>query len=463
MMTSVQAEADVTTPSDGAIQVLADQLRGQVIRAGDAEYDAARAIFNAMIDRKPALIARCATADDVVAAVTFAREQNMLVSIKGGGHNVAGNAVCDGGLVIDLSSMKGIQVDPAARTVRAEGGVLWQEFDAATQEHGLATTGGAVSTTGIAGLTLGGGIGFLVRRFGLASDNLLAVEIVTADGQVRTASASEHPDLFWGVRGGGGNFGVVTEFTYRLHPVGPTVMGGLLIHPFERARDVFTFYRDFAPTAPDELTVIPGMLTGPDGNRIVAFVVCYSGPLEESERVLGPLRGFGPPVADLLAPMPYTSVQQLFDPAYPAGRRNYWKSSFVDDFSDAAIDTLIEWFAKVPSPWTAAAFEHLGGRVSRINADATAFSQRGARYNFLITSGWADPAEDEANIRWTRDFWQAMQPHARAAAYVNYLAAEEQDRIAAAYGDKYERMVALKTTYDPTNLFRMNQNIKPVG
>ncbi len=317
-----------------------------------------------MIDRKPALIARCVDAGEVIALVNAARKSGVLLSIHGGGHNIAGNAVADGGLMLDLSLMKGIDVDPEARTVRAEAGVLWSEFDAATQVYGLATTGGAVSTTGIAGLTLGGGWGFLIRRFGLACDNLLSVEIVTADGRLRTASEHENADLFWGVRGGGGNFGVVTSFTYRLHPVGPTVLGGMVIHPIERAREVLQFYRDFCSTAPDEATVIPGMITGPDGNRIIVLIGCYSGDLDEGERVFAPLRGFGSPVADLFGPMPYTSLQQLFDPAYPAGRRNYWKSNFMDEISDDAIDTMVDWFEKVPSPFAAIEIEQFGGAAS---------------------------------------------------------------------------------------------------
>jgi len=418
-------------------------------------------VWNAMIDRKPALIAQCTSTDDVIAAVNLAREQGLLVSIHGGGHSVAGNAVVDGGLMIDLSLMKKIDVDPGARTVRADPGVLWSEFDAATQAHGLATTGGAVSTTGIAGLTLGGGWGFLIRRFGLACDNLLSVEIVTADGQVRTASANENADLFWGVRGGGGNFGVVTSFTYQLHPVGPTVLGGMVIHPIERAREALQFYRDFCSTAPDEATVIPGMITGPDGNRIIVLIGCYAGALDEGERVFAPLRSFGSPVADLFGPMPYTSLQQLFDPAYPAGRRNYWKSSFMDDVSDEAIDTMVDWFEKVPSPFAAIEIEQFGGAAGRIAADATAFSERGAAYNLVVTNAWTDPAEDDLQIGWSRGLWRAMQPFVRQTAYVNYLSDGEQDRVQTAYGERYERLVALKTKYDPTNLFRMNQNIQP--
>jgi hypothetical protein len=349
------------------------------------------------------------------------------------------------------------------RTARAQGGVTWGEFDQTTQAHGLATTGGTVADTGITGLTLGGGFGYLMRRFGLACDNLLAAEIVTADGELRTASATENAELFWGIRGGGGNFGIVTALTFQLHPVGPTVLGGLLIHPFERARELFQFYREFTADQPDELIVYIGVLTGPDGNKIAALIVCYSGDIEQGEQMLAPLRSFGPPVADLVAPMPYTSVQELFGPAYPPGRLNYWKSSFFDQISDGAIDTLLGWFAEVPSPLSAMAFEQLGGAVDRVDDDATAFPQCSAAYNLLITAEWTDPAESDANVQWTRGVWDAMQPFARAATYVNYLSAGEQDRVRAAYGAKYDRLAAIKARYDPTNLFRMNQNIRPAG
>jgi FAD/FMN-containing dehydrogenase len=448
---------------EAAVQELRTSFRGALLRPGDDHYETVRQVWNGMIDRKPALIARCAGAADVISAVNFARTYNLLASVRGGGHGVAGYAVCDGGLMIDLSPMKGIRVDPARRTARAQPGLTWSEFDQETQAFGLATTGGIVPTTGIAGLTLGGGIGILMRRFGLACDNLLSVDIVTADGQLRTASPTENADLFWGVRGGGGNLGIVTSFKYRLHPVGPMVLAGLIVHPLTVAKEALQFYREFTRTEPDELTTYFGMAAAlPDGDQpVVAFMPCYSGPLEKGEEVVRPLREFGSPVADMVGPMPYTALQALSGPFYPPGRFNYWKSSFLKELSDDAIETMIAQFASVPSRFSFVGLEELSGAVSRVGKDETAFGERSARYSFLITSAWTDPAESEKNIRWTRDVWEAMRPFEREAAYVNYLGAEEQDRIRAAYGEKYERLVALKNKYDPTNLFRLNQNIKP--
>jgi FAD/FMN-containing dehydrogenase len=451
-----------TSLDPAAMQDFGAALRGALLRQGEDGYDAAREVWNGMIDRKPALIARCAGVADVIQAIAFARTHNLLVSVRGGGHGIAGHAVCDGGLMIDLSSMKGIQVDPMRRTARAQAGVTWGEFDHETQAFALATTGGTLSSTGIAGLTLGGGLGYLMRRFGLACDNLLSVDIVTADGQLRTASATEHPDLFWGVRGGGGNFGVVTSFEYRLHPVGPLVLGGLILHPFAQAREAAQFYRTFTSTAPDELTTLLGFLTAPDGQKVVAFIVCYSGPLDQGEEIIRPLRSYGAPLADLVAAVPYRTVQELFTPAYPPGRLNYWKSSFLHELSDAAIETMIAQFSAVPSPLSAAALEQLGGAVGRVGAHETAFGERSAHYNLLITAEWIDPVESAANIQWTRALWTAMQPFTKERVYVNYLDLGEEERIKAAYdGVTYDRLVALKNTYDPTNLFRLNHNIKP--
>jgi FAD/FMN-containing dehydrogenase len=376
---------------------------------------------------------------------------------------VAGFAVSDGGLMIDLARMKGIRVDPASRTARAEPGLTWGEFDRETQAFGLATTGGFVPSTGIAGLTLGGGLGYLMRRFGLACDNLLSADIVTADGQLRTASAMENEDLFWGLRGGGGNFGIVTSFEYQLHPVGPMVLGGLIVHPLSAAKDVVRFYREFAPTAPDELTTHLACLTTPEGDPVVVFVVCYSGPADQGEGVVRPLREFGSPLHAAVGPMPYTEVQALGGPLYPPGRLNYWKSSFIDELPDAAIETMVSQFAAAPSPFSAVALEQLGGAVSRVGRDQTAFSQRSAPYSLIITGEWTDPAESDRHIRWARDTWEAMRPFESEAVYVNYLDADESERIKAAYGGKYERLAALKAKYDPTNFFRLNQNIRPIG
>jgi FAD/FMN-containing dehydrogenase len=451
------AELDVA-----AIDALRSSLRGELIQPDDATYDATRAIWNGMIDKRPALIARCTGAADVIASVNFAREHGMLVSIRGGGHNVAGNAVCDGGLMIDLSPMKGIWVDPAARTARAQAGVLWGEFDRETQQFGLATTGGTVSTTGIAGLTLGGGVGWLNGKYGLACDNLLSVDIVTADGELRHASATENEELFWGIRGAGANFGVVTSFEFQLHPVGPTILGGMVIHPIERAREVLRFYREFTASEPDEMTTTAGFITTPDGALVVALVVCYAGSIDEGERILAPLRLFGPPIVDMIGPMPYTSQQSLLDAAFPHGRQSYWKSSMMHEIDDDAIDIIAERIVEVPSPGTAVIIEHYHGAYARREPTATAFSHRGDPYNFVAISVWDDPAESARNVQWTRTFFEAMDPHLSRGVYVNVLDSDEGiDRVKAAYGENYQRLVALKRQYDPDNLFRMNHNIMP--
>lgn len=449
--------------SDEAIQAFRSGQRGDVIRPGDAGYDAARRVYNAMVDKHPALIARCTGVADVLGAVTFARDHHLLVAVRGGGHNVAGNALCDGGIVIDLSPMKAIRVDPAARTVRAEPGVNYREFDRETQVFGLATPGGTISATGIAGLTLGGGFGWLSRQHGLACDNLLSVDLVLADGRFVTASATEHPDLFWGVRGGGGNFGIVTSFEYRLHPIGP-VLGGLLVHPLPRAREALQFYREFTSTAPDELSVFAALLSNPDGSRVIAFVVCYNGPLDQGEEVIRPLRQFGPPVADLVQPIPYTTMQTLMDDGFPNGLQNYWKSSFLQELSDEAIDTIIAHFTAAPSPLSALVIEQFGGAGARVGRDETAFSHREGHSNLLIVARCADPGEVERNVAWARGAWTAMQPFTDGGAYSNYVeaGAEGAARITAAYRpETYARLVALKNQYDPTNFFRVNQNIAP--
>ncbi len=436
------------------------QIGGTVVYPGDADYDTTRALWNGMIDKRPAAIARCASTDDIVAAVNFARENGFALSVRGGGHNAAGNAVCDDGLVIYLSEMRSVRVEPGARLASAQGGATWADYDRATAEHGLASTGGAISTTGVAGLTLGGGLGWLMRSYGMACDNLRAVEIVTADGQVLRASDDEHPDLFWGVRGGGGNFGVVTEFTFQLHPV-DTVLGGMLVHPAERATDALHFLREFHQTAPDELTIFTGLMTSPDGMPIVAFIVCYNGPIDEGERALAPLRAFGPPVADMVQPMPYVTLQGMLDEGFPKGIPVYWRSDFIKELTDEAITTLVEQYRQIASPLSALLLEQFGGAVRRVPVDATAFVHRQADFNLAIISRWTDPADADRNIAWARGVHTAIKPFA-SGTYVNYLGEEGQDRVRAAYGDEvYDRLVAVKDRYDPNNLFRMNQNITP--
>jgi FAD/FMN-containing dehydrogenase len=413
-----------------------------------------------MIDKKPALIVRGAGVADVISAVRFARAHNLLVAVRGGGHNVAGNAVCDGGIVIDLSRMKAIRVDPTKHTARAEGGVTWGEFDHETQAHGLATTGGFVSTTGIAGLTLGGGLGWLMGLYGLACDNLLSVDLVTADGEFVTASATEHEDLFWGVRGGGGNFGIVTSFEYRLHRLGP-VLGGLLLYPLRKAREVLQFYRDYLTATPDELTSMAQFRTWLDGTPVLAIGLCYAGNLDQGERTIRPLRQVSPPLVDQVAPMAYSSLQRMSDRFAPPGLQNYWRSGFMRQLDDAAIDCFISHFRTVGSPQTSVLLEHPHGTVSRVAVDQTAYCHRQDRFVYNIVSMWSDPAESDRHIAWTRELWSAMQPFSSTGVYVNYLGLEGYDRVRAAYGANYERLVALKNKYDPTNVFRLNQNIKP--
>ena len=447
---------------EAVVQDVRSTLRGELLEPGDDGYDAARTVWNGMIDRHPTLIARCRGAADVIASVNFAREQGLLVSIRGGGHNVAGNAVCDGGLMIDLSLMKGVHVDPEARTARAEPGVLWREFDHETQAFGLATVGGTISATGIAGLTLGGA-GWLTGKYGTTCDNLLSVDVVTADGVLRRASERENPDLFWAMRGAGANFGVVTSLEYRLHPVGPMILGGMVVHPIERAADVLRFYRDFAASQPDELTTYAALLTMPDGTMVVALVACYVGATEQGERVLAPLKQHGSPVADMIGPMPYTALQSMLDGAFPYGRQNYWKSTYMSTIGDDAIETIIRHAKAVPSPHTVVLIQDFHGAVGRVAPDAMAFGHRDAPHALVILSNWSDPNESERNIGWTRAFFAEMGPHMAGGVYVNDMGHDEgSERIRSAYGANYARLAEIKTKYDPTNFFRMNQNIVPV-
>lgn len=440
------------------------QLGGAALAPGDPGYDDARRVWNGMVDRRPALIARCANTADVVAAVNFARAHGLGVAVRGGGHSAAGLAVADGALVVDLTPMRRVDVDPAARVARAQGGATWADFDQATAAHGLASTGGAISTTGIGGLTLGGGIGWLMRRHGLACDHLIGAEVVTADGRVVRTSETENPELLWGLRGGGGNFGVVTEFTFRLHPIGQ-ILGGMIIHPIARAPEALRAYRAFTASAPDEVSAFAGLMTTPDGMRVMAVIMGYAGDdLAAGERVLAPLRSFGPPLADMVQPMPYTALQTMLDEGFPAGLPVYWRSHFLKDIPDDLLDTLCDRFAGVTSPLSALLIEHLGGAVARVPRDATAFDHRDARYNLAIIARWPDPALAAPSIAWTRGVWDATAPHA-LGVYVNYLGVGESDeRVRAAYGPaKYDRLAKLKARYDPDNAFRFNQNIKPAN
>jgi FAD/FMN-containing dehydrogenase len=444
-----------------ALRKLETSLTGDVLRPDHPAYNSARSLYNALIDKHPALIVRCRGASDVGRALEFAQRHDLLVAVRGGGHNVAGKALCDGGMVIDLSGMKGIRVDPARRSVRAEAGLTWGEFDRGTQEHGLATTGGFISTTGIAGLTLGGGLGWLMRRYGLSCDNLQSVEIVTADGRVRTAGANENADLFWGVRGGGGNFGVVTSFEYRLHPVGE-MLAGVVFFPLDRATGALRYYRDLMAAAPDELMAYAVFLTSPEGARMFAIPVCYVGPVEAAESALSPVRSLPGVAADSVRPMTYREIQSMFDPALPGGRLNYWKSNFLRELSDRAIETMVAHFSEVPSPFATLALEPFGGAVGRVGVDETVFPHRLAHYSLVILGIWTDPAEQATQVRWVRELWEAMQPYSSDAVYVNYLDADDTDRVRSAYGGAtYRRLQLLKEKYDPENFFRMNQNVGP--
>jgi FAD/FMN-containing dehydrogenase len=458
-MMSVPSVAD-------AISELAAKFTGQLLQPADAGYEEARKVHNGLVNKRPVLIARCRGVADVVDAVNLARKLSLEVAVRGGGHNVAGRATVDGGLMIDLVPMKGIHVDPYARTVRAQGGVTWAELNRETQLHGLAVTGGVVSTTGIAGLTLGGGLGWLMGKYGLALDNLRSVELVTADGQVLRTSKDEHSDLFWAVRGGGGNFGVATSFEYQLHAVGPTITGGLVAHPFERARDVLKFFRDFTASLPDELTVVAGLIHAADGSgaKLAAMATCHCGALAAGETAVRPLKQFGPPAMDAIGPMPYSQLNGMLDAAYPKGALNYWKSSFLAQLSDDTIDTMIECFARCPTPMGQLLLEHFHGAVTRVGISGTAFPHRADGYNLVVISEWMEPANTDRCIAWARETYAAMEPFVASGRYVNYLGDDETgDPIAAAYGPNYRRLQELKTKYDPSNFFHINQNIRPLS
>jgi hypothetical protein len=455
-MTSTSA---VTT---AALDALDDRLDGRLVRPIDPEYDRIRSVFNAMIDRRPAAVVRCQNPSDVVRGIGFAREHDLALAVRGGGHNVAGNAVCDGGVVVDLSPMRHLHVDPEYRTARAGPGLLLGDLDRAAQRFGLATPLGVMSRTGIAGLTLGGGLGWLNGRYGLACDNLIAAEVVTADGQLLQVGPDEHADLFWGIRGGGGNFGVVTSFRYRLHPVGP-VLAGALAYPWAAAGEVLRFHDEFLASAPDELSTVVSLALDPAGQPAVTIAVCWCGTPEDGERVLAPLRAVGPPLADTIGLTSYVDLQSAPDAGFPAGRQHYWKSGYLLNTTDAALDTLLEHVPAMPSVASGVGLQRLHGAASRVAPDATAFPHRRDQYDLLILAQWTDPADSARNIAWVRNLFAAMRPHLQDAVYVNNLGAEEADRVRAAYGSNHPRLAQLKRAYDADNVFRLNQNIAPEG
>lgn len=471
-------EVTCKTLDGGAIALAADalaglraQLRGSVCLLGDADYDKSRTIWNAMIDRNPAFVVRAAGAADVVAAVKFAQAHQLLLAVRGGGHNIAGNAVCEGGMLLDLSGLKSVRIDPAGRTARVEPGATLNDFEREAQAFGLTTPTGINSTTGMAGLTLGGGFGWLSRRFGLTIDNLLSVDIVTADGELRRASAEHNPDLFWAVRGGGGNFGVVTSFKYRLHAVGPTVFAGLIVYPYAQAKEVLRGYRDCVARAPEELSCWTVMRKAPPlpfipaehhGTEVLVLALCYSGSLEDAAAVVEPLRQLGPKIAEMLAPMPFAGWQTAFDPLLTPGARNYWKSHNFTALSDAAIDVAVDYVSRLPSPECEVFMANLGGAVNRVPADATAYPHRNVEFVMNVHTRWREAAQDEQCIGWAREMFDAMAPHATGAVYVNFMPSDEAQRVrAGAYGPNYDRLAALKAKYDPQNLFRLNQNVAP--
>jgi FAD/FMN-containing dehydrogenase len=455
-----------------ALAGLRARFRGELLTPADGDYEAARQIWNAMVDKRPALVARCSGVADIVEGIRFARDSGLPLAVRGGGHNVAGTALCDDGLVLDLSRLKGVRVDPHKRTVRIQPGVTNGDLDHEMQAFGLATTSGIASTTGVAGLTLGGGIGWLMRRYGLACDNLLSADVATADGGCLTASEDEHPDLFWALRGGGGNFGVATSLLYRAHEVGPTVFAGPVLYAAESARDVLRGYRDYVASAPDEVGTIvnlrfappapwvPPQLHGRAGDAIMA---CYAGTAESALKAVGPLKRFGAPLLDLLEPRPYVVHQSMYDGAVPPGLRYYWKSHYLDELGDGLIDALLEHAWRDASPRSYTLLPHMGGAVSRIAEQATAFGNRAAAFAININAVWNVSVEDDAHIEWARAFFAATERFSTGGVYVNFLGVEGEERIRAAYGANYDRLAEVKARYDPANFFRVNQNIGPAN
>ncbi|HWC37398.1 MAG TPA: FAD-binding oxidoreductase [Acidimicrobiales bacterium] len=450
---------------------LSEQVRGQVIVAGDPDYDDARSVYNGMIDRRPRAIVRCGDVGDVIATVNFARENSLDLSVRGGSHSVPGFGTNDGGAVIDLSPMKGVRVDPATRTARAAGGCTWGDFNHATYPFGLATTGGIISTTGIAGLTLGGGIGYLSRGFGLSLDNLLSVDVVTADGRFLVASDKENEDLFWALRGGGGNFGIVTSFEYQLHSV-RDVFAGIFFYPLERTRDVLEFYRDYVADAPEEMGLFPAFQIAPPlpfideadhGKTFCAIVSCWAGPLDKGEKALQPIRSAAPTVAEMVTPMPYHVINGLFDPLLPPGLQHYWKASFASELTNGAIEAHVEHGPNVPAVSSTMHIYPINGACHRVSSSATAFAYRDASFATVIAGMWPDPADNEKNTEWVKGYHEALRPHSESGGYINFMAGDDQGRIRDNYKDNYRRLAGIKKRYDPDNLFHLNQNIEPAG
>jgi FAD/FMN-containing dehydrogenase len=458
------------TVSSETLAAFRGRLRGVAALPGEGGYDAARTIWNAMIDRRPALVARCLGAADVIEAVKLARDENLLVAVRAGGHNIAGNAVCDGGLLIDLSPMRSVRVDPAQRIARVEPGATLGDFDREAQAFGLATPLGINSTTGVAGLTLGGGFGWTTRKFGLTIDNLLSADVVTSDGAFARASETENPDLFWALRGGGGNFGVVTSFEFRLHPLGPEVLSGLVVHPLEEATKLLPEFRRIASEAPDELTIWAVMRKAPPlpflpaewhGREVLIFAACYAGDMAEGEKAIRPLRALGKPIADVISPHPFVGWQTAFDPLLTSGARNYWKSHDFADLPDAAIEVIVRAAQTLPSPECEVFIASLGGAMARVAPDATAFPNRNAHFVMNAHTRWRDKSEDSTCVAWARGLYEAAAPYAAGSAYVNFMPDDESGRVENAYGANYRRLAEIKRRYDPDNRFRMNQNIHP--
>jgi FAD binding domain/Berberine and berberine like len=448
-----------------ALGTMVPAFAGRVLQSTDSGYDDARRLHNGMIDRRPAVIAQCRGTADIADALRLARAQQLEIAVRGGGHNVAGRAVVDRGMMIDLSLMRGVLVDPGAKTAWVEGGATWRDVNRETQAYGLATTGGVISSTGVAGLTLGGGFGWLMPKYGMALDNLVAARLVLADGQIVTASATEHPDLFWAIRGGGGNFGVASAFKFQLHDVGPIVVGGLVAHPFDRARDVLHFYRQMTRSLPEEVFLVAAFMIAPDGSgmKMVGMACVHCGPVADGEAFVRPIKAFGPPVMDVLGPMPYAATNMMLDPTFNSGWRTYWKSHFMPELTDGAIDTLVDHFTRVPTPTSLIIIENFHGASTRVPVADTAYTLRDSGFNMLIASQWTDGAGDAASIGWCRDGFAAMKPFVGSRRYLNYMDGDDMqaETLAAVYGPNLQRLRQIKGMYDPDNVFHYNLNIPP--